>query len=210
MLADRFADAARERDLDVVARAHWNPQASSFDRLARRVAARRPDAIFLGGVLDTRGADVVRALRRRTGEDVLVLTPSGFTPTPTFADSAGPAAEGVYVSLPGVLTETLGPAGRSFVERFGATQPGADVEPSALYAAESMAVALDAIAASDGTREDVVKHLFTTHRPRSLLGDLSFDRNGEPRTAPVTVLRIRRGAPRLADLPDAVIDRVVE
>jgi len=210
MLADRFAAAARERGLSVVVRARWNPQGRGFERLARRVARERPDAIFLGGLLDTRGADVVRALRARLGEDVRLLAPSGFTPTSAFADAGGPAAEGAYVSLAGVIVESLGPAGRRFVARFGATQPGVDVAPSAIYAAESIAVMLDAVGASDGTRGSVVERLFATRRPRSLLGDLSFDRNGEPRSAPVTVLRIRRGARRLPDLPDAVLDRVVE
>ncbi len=209
MLAARFAREARRRGLAVVARRSWDPQAPSYAALAGRVARSRPGAVFLGGLLDARGADVVRALRARLGPGVALLAPTGFTPTPLFAARAGAAAEGAYVSLPELVPASLGPAGRRFVERFGVTQPGVEVEPSAVYAAESMAVVLDALARSDGSRASVLRELFATRRRDALLGDLAFDRDGDPVAAPVTVFRIERGARVLPGFDDAVLDRVL-
>ena len=210
VLAESFVTEAERLGLDVALRAGWDPRAAPrFGDLARRVAAVRPQAVFVGGLLDSGGARVVRALRARLGRDVLLLTPSGFTPTPSFAEQAGAAADGAYVSLPGLITESVGPAGRRFAERFGAAQPGINVEPSAVYAAESAAVMLDAIGRSDGSRASVLEELFATRRRNGLLGDLAFDRNGDPRGTPVTILRMKRGARALPDFPGAVLDRVV-
>ena len=209
LLAARFEAEAQRLGLDVVVRASWNPQAASFAPLARRVARARPDAVFLDGIIDSRGAQVVRAIRAHARGEPLVLAPPGFTPVEFFAREAGAAAEGAYVAIPGLITETYGPRGRNFAERFGATLPGVNVEPSALYASESMAVMLDAIARSDGTRASVLRELFATRRRNGLLGELSFDRNGDVRSTPVTILRVRRGARRLTDFHDAVLDRVI-
>ena len=63
----------------------------------------------------------------------------------------------MYLSFPGVLLEGLPPAGARWVERFGKTQGSAQIEPSAVYAAQATEVLLDAIARSDGTRASVVK-----------------------------------------------------
>jgi branched-chain amino acid transport system substrate-binding protein len=208
LFADRFAAAAEDLGLDVVLRVSWDPQADAFDGLARRVAARGPDAVFVGGLLDTQGAEVLEALHGRLGDGPLRLLPDGFTPTPFLAERAGVAAEGAYLSVPGLLPESLRAAGRRFVRRFAPTQPGADVEPSAVYAAESTAVMLDAIARSDGSRPSVLSELFATRR-RGLLGDLAFDDNGDVRSAPVTILRMKRGERSVQVFDDAALERVV-
>ena len=43
-----------------------------------------------------------------------------------------------------------------------------------------MQVALDAIARSDGTREDVVAKMFETSLSGSVVGPIAFDENGDP------------------------------
>jgi ABC-type branched-subunit amino acid transport system substrate-binding protein len=77
-----------------------------------------------------------------------------------------------------------------FVQRFGRTQPGASVEPSAVYAAQSAEVLLDAIARSDGTRASVAGQLLATRVRGGLLGAFRFDANGDISESPVTILRV--------------------
>ena len=91
----------------------------------------------------------------------------------------------------GVVTERVPPSGARFVERFGRTQAGAAIEPSAVYAAQATQVLLDAIARSDGTRASVVRELFRTRVEGGLLGSFGFDRNGDITESPVTILRVR-------------------
>jgi ABC-type branched-subunit amino acid transport system substrate-binding protein len=115
--------------------------------------------------------------------------------------AAGSAARGTYVSVPGISDlRRLGPGGRRFVERFGATLAGREVEPSAVYAAKGMEVALDAIARSDGTRASVRDALFATRIPNGLIGPVRFSADGDLATGPVTILRAQGG--------DGVVERI--
>jgi len=208
LLAGAFAAEARAAGLDVT-RARFDPQARDYRALAGRVARAAPDAVFVGGFLNASGARVVRALRARLNPNVALLLPDGFTPLPLLREQAGSAAEGAYVAINGLIVETLGPSADDFVGRFQATQPGLPVDPSAVYAAQAAEVMIDAITRSDGTRESVARALLDTRLRGSLLGDVRFDANGDVRSPPVTVLRMRAGARDLEDWPGATLDRVV-
>jgi branched-chain amino acid transport system substrate-binding protein len=143
-------------------------------------------------LLDTNAARIVRTLRDRLARSVELLGPDGLTPLPILAQQGGDAAIGVYVTLPGLVTEGLPRAGVRFVQEFGRTQPGAEVEPSAVYAAQAAIVLLDAIARSDGSRASVLRHLLATRVRNGLLGTFAFDGNGDITESPVTILRVER------------------
>lgn len=208
-LADRFARAARARGIEVVARATWDPTASSQRRLAGRVARAEPDAVYLGGVLDANGAGVLRALRRELGDGPRILLSDGFTPTDVLVRKARRAADGAYLSVSGLVNESLGARGRRFARAFGATLPGVDIEPSAVYTAEATGVLLDAIARSDGTRAGVVDELFRTSLRHGLTGGIRFDERGDVVTPAITILRISGAAQSLPSFPGASLERVV-
>jgi branched-chain amino acid transport system substrate-binding protein len=211
LMATGFETASRRLDLEVAGRLSWDPRADGYAGIAERVARSGATAVFVGGLLDSNAARVVRDLRARLGPSVDLLGPDGLTPLPLLVEQAGRAAVGVYVSVAGVLTESLPPAGARFVERFGRTQAGAGVEPSAVYAAQATEVLLDAIGRSDGTRRSVVAELFRTRVRGGLLGSFGFDRNGDITESPVTIVRVlRRGtSTRIASVDGAVVDRVV-
>ncbi|OFW75681.1 MAG: hypothetical protein A2Y55_12120 [Actinobacteria bacterium RBG_16_68_12] len=135
---------------------------------------------------------MVRDLRAELGPDVPLLGNEGFTPISLLLERAGDAGLGMYVSLNGLTIERLGPAGTRFVRAFAATQPGAEIEPTAVYTAQATEVLLDAIARSDGTRAAVIRELFRTKVEGGLLGDFTFDANGDISESPITILRARR------------------
>jgi branched-chain amino acid transport system substrate-binding protein len=206
-----FARAARRAGLRVVGTAQWDPQATSYGGLAARVAATRPQAVFLGGLIDSNGPIVVRDLRRRLGREPLLVAPDGFTPISVLLARGGPGAHGTYVSIAGLTNASFGTAARRFEHAFGATQPGVPVEPSAVYAAQAAEVLLDAIARSDGTRASVLRALFSTRLRDSLIGDVSFDRNGDVEQSPITIVRAERpgGSSRIQSIDGATVVRVV-
>jgi DNA-binding SARP family transcriptional activator/ABC-type branched-subunit amino acid transport system substrate-binding protein len=191
-LAAAFARAARRLGIRVVLRESWDPRVRSYRGLVQGVAEADVDAVVLSGLLDTNGAEVVHELREALGSDVDLLAHDGFTPIPVLFQRAGPAARGMYVSLNGLTIERLGPAGRAFVDAFAAAQPGAEIQPSAVYAAQATEVLLDAIARSNGTRASIIEELFRIHVKGGLLGDFVFDANGDISQSPVTILRVRR------------------
>jgi DNA-binding SARP family transcriptional activator/ABC-type branched-subunit amino acid transport system substrate-binding protein len=191
--AEAFETAAERVGLTVVGRESWDPRARSNTTLARTVDGSDPDVVYVGGLLDTNAGGVIRELRAALGRDVDLLGPSGLTGVPQLMEKSRGAALGMYLSVPGVLLESLPPAGASWVRRFRETQGRAAIEPSAVYAAQATEVLLDAIARSDGTRASVVEELFATRITNSLLGSFGFDRNGDISESPVTIVRVQRG-----------------
>ncbi|MET0769429.1 MAG: ABC transporter substrate-binding protein, partial [Solirubrobacteraceae bacterium] len=211
LMAGGFATAAGRLGLRVAGRATWNTRARNYRALARRVAASGAEAVFVGGLLDTNAARVIRDLRRTLGPDADIMGPDGLTPLSILAEQAGDAARGVHVSFAGVVMEGLPPAGAAFAERFAAAQEGLAVEPSAVYAAQATEVVLDALARSDGTRASLLDALFATRIRDGLLGDFGFTPAGDITEAPVSVLRVSdgRGSRRVSSLEGGELERVM-
>ena len=110
----------------------------------------------------------------------------------------GTNVDGLYATTPGLAPADFPAKGREIIRRFG---PGQFPGLGPAYAAQAMAVLLDAIARSDGSRSDVVKQLSATNVKDGYIGSFRFDANGDPTTNPITVLRVKNG--RLH--PDRVI-----
>jgi branched-chain amino acid transport system substrate-binding protein len=190
--AAAFETAAQRVGLDVVGRVTWDPQAEEFAALARRVAASGARAVYIGGLIDTNAGGVIRDLRRALTDDVDLLGPAGLSPVPLLMKKSRGAARGTFLGFSGVLPESLPPAAARWASRFGATQRGAAIEPSAVYAAQATEVLLDAISRSDGTRRSVGEELFKTRVTDGLLGSFRFDANGDVTESPMTIVQARR------------------
>jgi branched-chain amino acid transport system substrate-binding protein len=210
-----FRRAARRLGITIAGSEIWDPEASSYRSLAERVALARADGVFVGDVLVANGAAVVKALRARLGSEVVLIAGDAFMPPEGLLAAAGRAAIGMYVTTTAVAHEGLSAAGRQFVRKFGRTQPGG-VAPSAIYVTETAQAAealLAAIARSDGTRASVTEELLALEIENGILGNFSFDRNGDITPALFTVLRITGGRKRAPELSEgfggAVVDRVV-
>ena len=210
-LAFYFARAARALGLRAAPARRWDTKAAGYGGLAAAVARGRPDAVFVSGLLDTNGALVIAALRARLGAGVPLIAVDGMLPVSRLHAIAGPAARGVYVSLPGLAPERLGPEGRSFVRAFAATQPGAGVHRHAVYAAAAATTLLDAIARADGTRAGVTRRLLATRAARGIIGPFALDAAGDVTPTPVTIVRVRRGGgdARIESIDGARIEGVI-
>jgi ABC-type branched-subunit amino acid transport system substrate-binding protein len=191
--AFHFADAARRLDMEVVLSRRWRPGSRGYDGLAREVARLNPDIVFLSGVLDAGGGQVIRNLRTRLPAETDLIASQHFLSISSLFAAAGPAARGVYVSSPGFPIERLPSEGRHFVAAFGATQGARPVEQASVYAAQAAEVLLDAIAASDGTRRSVAEALLRARVRRGILGDFAFNDAGDTTSAPIAIVRARHG-----------------
>jgi branched-chain amino acid transport system substrate-binding protein len=210
LMATAFETAARHLGLTVAGHSTWDPAASGYSTLADRIARSKVQAVFVGGLLDTNAAAVIRDLRARLGPAVDLLGPDGLTPLGLLVQQAGRGAFGMHVSLGGAVTERLPPAGARFVERFSRAHGGAEVEPSTVYAAQATEVLLDAIARSNGTRASVLEQLFGTHVRRGLLGTFAFDANGDTTESPITIMRVSRGGGKntIQSISGGIVERV--
>jgi ABC-type branched-subunit amino acid transport system substrate-binding protein len=118
--------------------------------------------------------------------------PDGFTPVSAVVQGAGTSAEGGFVSVAGLPNSSLKGAGKAFVKAFTKADHRAP-DPYAVYAAQAAEVAVGAIAQSNGTRADIAKQLFKLNLKGSILGNVSFNSNGDVTSNPVTIYRVKGG-----------------
>jgi len=192
-VATDFKNSLTQLGIKVAGFAAWNGKASSYTGIATKIKQTGADAVFLGGLICENGGKVVEDLRSTLGQSVTLLAPDGFTPISADVQAEGPAAEGMYVCVAGEPNEALPAGGKAFVKDFGATQSGGNVDPYSSYAAQSLEVLLNAIAASDGTRASVADKLLHTKVTNGILGNFTIDANGDTNSNPVTMYLIKGG-----------------
>jgi len=188
-----FTRAAKKLNLTIVGTDSWTDDSSRFPAIMKRVAAARPDAMFLAG----RGrADLIKAKVRYVGPNsgVKLVAPDGFAAASLFqgTGSTGREGNGTVISVAGLPPERLPAAGQRFITEFKGVNSLQQVDPHVPYVAAAAQVILEAIGRSDGTRAGVVDQLFKT-RLSTTIGDVAFDANGDPRQAPTTMFRVVDG-----------------
>ena len=194
-----FRDAAREAGIEVVGFETWDPEAKRYDALARRVAGSGADAVFLGGYIVSNAGQVIRALRGAVGDDVTLMASEGMFPVSALRARAGAAAEGLLVTLSSIATERLRGPGADFLRRFR-QRTGQEPCCYTVHVAQATHVLLDAIAASDGSRRSVTQALLGLRVSGGIIGDFSFDENGDVTPSLVSVYRITDGKQKLFDV----------
>jgi branched-chain amino acid transport system substrate-binding protein len=182
-VATNFRNAARHLGIKIAGFEAWDPKASSYEALFNKVKTSGADAVFLGGLIDENGAKVIRdkvAVLGPNDGDVKLLAPDGFTTQQTI-DEAGEAAAGMFMSVAGVPIDEFKGAGKQFADDFKADKlQGKPIDPYAIYGAQAARILLDAIAASDGSRSDIIAKLFETDVKDGFLGSFRINENGDP------------------------------
>jgi branched-chain amino acid transport system substrate-binding protein len=169
--------------IEVVGFDAWDPKAASYEALFKKIQGTGADAVFLGGLIDENGAQVIKdkvAVLGPNDGDVKLLAPDGFTQQSTIDESGG-AAKGMFMSIAGVPIDSFeGPAKEYVDALLAGPLAGKSIDPYAIYGAQSAQILLDAIAASDGSRSDVIAKMFETSVENGLLGSFTFNENGDP------------------------------
>ncbi|MCP9487324.1 MAG: branched-chain amino acid ABC transporter substrate-binding protein [Gaiellaceae bacterium MAG52_C11] len=181
-VATNFRNAAERLGIKIAGFAAWDPKASSYEALFRKIGGTGADAVFLGGLIDENGAQVIKdkvaTLGANDGE-VKLFAPDGFTTQQTITE-AGESSAGMFMSVAGVPIDEFKGAGAEFAEAFKPRLGGKEIDPYAIYGAQAAQVMLDAIAASDGSRGDVIAKMFEAEVTDGLLGSFEINENGDP------------------------------
>lgn len=194
-IANLYRDYATKLGVKIAGFSAWDENASSYESLASRIKASGADGVFLGGIICLNGGKLIKDLRATLGADFTIIGPDGFTPITATIEGAGAAANGMYISQPGVPEDQLTGAGKKFVADFKADTGKTTVDPYTSYAAQAAVVLLDAIERSDGTRASVAEELFNTDIKGGILGDFRIDENGDTTLGTVSFFQVRSGAP---------------
>ena len=182
-VATNFRDAAESLGIKIAGFAAWDSKATSYTSLYDRVSQTDADAVFLGGLICENGAQLIKdkvAVLGPNDGDVKLLAPDGFTTQATI-DESGSAAEGMYMSVAGQPIDSFQGKAREFVQGLlDGPLAGKQIDPYAIYGGQAIQVMLDAIAASDGSRSDVISKLFASDVKSGLLGSFTFSSDGDP------------------------------
>jgi len=164
----------------------WDPKASSYEALMKKIQGTGAESVFLGGLIDENGAQLIKdkvAVLGPNDGDVKLYAPDGFTAQQTI-DESGPASAGMYMSVAGVPIDAFTGTAKDFIDQLLAGPlVGKPIDPYAIYGAQSAKIVLDAIAASDGSRSDVIAKMFEAQVVDGLLGTFGFNENGDPTNA---------------------------
>jgi branched-chain amino acid transport system substrate-binding protein len=122
----------------------WDKNASSYDAIATKIKASGADAVFLGGIICNNGGKLIKDLR------AALAATSRSSPRRLHADRRGDgqdrrqASEGMFITQPGIPSDQLTGAGKTFVEDF-TKENGKEPDPYTNYAAQAADVLLTAI-----------------------------------------------------------------
>jgi branched-chain amino acid transport system substrate-binding protein len=185
-VATNFRNAAEHLGITIAGFEAWDPQASNYEALMRKVKSSGADCLFLGGLIDENGAQVikdkVKVLGPNTGA-VKLLMPDGFTTQQTIDEAGVENTRGAFLSVAGVpIDQFKGPA-LEFINGYKQNLGGEPVDPYAIYGAQAAQIVLDAIANSDGSRAGIIEQVFQTTVDNGLIGSFTINENGDPAQA---------------------------
>ena len=187
-VAKNLQGAAEALGIKVLGFSAYDGKASNYQATFTKIKATNPDAVFVGGLIDENGGqlitDKVSVLGPNTDnpdDGVMLVLPDGFTTDSIFKRDEGgtPDAKGAFFSVAGVGIDKYTGGALTFIDGFKAELGGKAVDPYAILGAQAMAVLLDAIDRSDGSRSSVIDEVFKTKITDGLIGDFSFNENGD-------------------------------
>ncbi len=190
-LADEFEKAVLANGGSIVVREYTNDKASDFTAILTKIKGVAPDLVFYGG-MDGQGAPMAKQMKT-LGLTAQFMGGDGVH-TAEFLKLAGPAAEGVVASLPGVPLDSM-PHGPEFKKRFEAKY--GVIQLYAPYCYDAMMVVAQAMrrAGSAESAKFLPEMAKTSHD--GVTANIAFDANGDLTNASISVYKVEGGAWRL-------------
>jgi branched-chain amino acid transport system substrate-binding protein len=163
-VAQAFINRAKTDGITILGNKAWDAKQPSYAAIFQNIKTMNPDCIYLGGIYDNNGGQVVKDKVSVLGDNTKVkfLAPDGFTGYPDSLDKQ-PQAQGMYMSFAGLATADLVKNGGAAARLITAYKQKYGSEPRtnyALYGVAAVQAILAAIAKSDGTRQSIVDQVF--------------------------------------------------
>ncbi|MFB4285032.1 branched-chain amino acid ABC transporter substrate-binding protein [Nonomuraea sp. MTCD27] len=211
-VADRFVETAQANGLEIAGSDSWDSSDKSYAALFQQIRAADPDCIYLGGIFDRNGKQLIRDKVNYLGLNSIIklIAADGFS---GYADLQQMSeSEGMYLTFAGMdlsrIHATSAKASKlmaDFEKRYGRQPSGTYV----LYGVQALQVVLAAIERSDATRRGVRDAFFAEpgiaiKKADSIIGrSLSFDTStGDVNQKDITVLQMRNGSEEYVKIID--------
>lgn len=196
-VARSFEERAKKNGINVLGNDAWDDKAPNYTAVFQGISAKKPDAIYIAGIYDNNGGQLVKDKVAVLGDNIKVpmMGPDGFTGYPDLHKL--PEAQGMYLTFAGLSIDQLvakgGPA-KQLLDDYQ-TEYGKPLDTNyALYGVAAVQVMLAAIAKSDGTRKGVRNAVFegdgiTIAEADSILGkEIKIDpKTGDTSSKDITV-----------------------
>ncbi|NBO08095.1 MAG: amino acid ABC transporter substrate-binding protein [Actinobacteria bacterium] len=202
-VAQAFTTEAKKIGLTVLsdgpAGEGWDDKQPNYEALFTKIKALSPDMIYIGGIFDLNGGQLVKDKVKILGDNktVKLMAPDGFTGYPDFL--ALKESDGAYLSFTGLAIDFFPKSGAAakFLADYKKEYKHEPTGAFSIYGAAAMQVILDAISRSNGTRADVFKKAASTKisAAKSVVGKaISFDANGDTMNRDITIEIVKGGA----------------
>jgi branched-chain amino acid transport system substrate-binding protein len=162
-VAKAFADRAKKNGITILGNQPWDAKQPSYRSLFESIKAQNPDCVYIGGIYDNNGGQLVKDKFSVLGDNakVKMIGPDGFTGYPDLDKQ--PESQGMYATFAGLSTAQLiksGGAAAKLIDAFKAKYGKPPITNYALYGVAAVQVIVAAIAKSDGTRGSVTSAVF--------------------------------------------------
>jgi branched-chain amino acid transport system substrate-binding protein len=191
-VADVFRFVAKEIKLEEVGYEGIDGKAADYNALATKIKSTGADFVYYGGITQNNAGQLIKDIRK-AGITAKFMGPDGIKEL-AFLSAAGEAANGTYVTGAGVPENLLPAAGRKFYADYRKLSGGKEPEQYTIFGYEAMSVALNAISkVCVKDRAAILDAVMTTKNFRGVLGNWSFDKNGDINLAGITGVQVAKG-----------------
>lgn len=193
-----------KQGIEVVLDEPWDAKQTSYTALMNKVKAAGADCLYIAGIYDNNGGQLVKDAAAVLGKATAFTTmaPDGFTGYPDLQKM--PEAEGLLLSFTGLSQAGIlaagGPAA-DFVKAYKAKYNSDPAGSFPIYAGGALQVILAAIEKSDGTRKGITEAVFsgsgiTIAADKAVTGaEIAIDpATGDVKSKTITIQMMKGGA----------------
>jgi branched-chain amino acid transport system substrate-binding protein len=200
-VANNIENSSKELGIKVAANEGIDPKAANYRSVASKIKAAGADCFVFGGITQNNAVQLYKDVAAAT--DAKLFGPDGVAEATFF----NPAKGGIPPNVAARTTITVAtlskeeyekrniPA-RRFFDAYQKAYGEADPDPYAIFGYETMSVILDAIKRAGpkgNNRDEVLKQIFATTRPDSVLGNYSIDKDGDTTLTDYGVYKVKGG-----------------
>lgn len=176
-LANVFEKSCKERGIQVLGHEGIDSKAPDYRAVVNKIREAGAELVYFGGITQNGSGKIVKDLRD-SGSNAYFMGPDANKES-AFLEAAGPAAEGALITLGGLPPEQMNDEAKAWYARYR-QRFQSEPEAYAIYSYEAMQVTLKAIArVGVKDRTKIREAIMSTKDYHGVLGDWSFDKNGD-------------------------------
>ena len=191
-VATNFKNAAKKLGIKIAGFTAWDGKASSYEALAVKIKASGAQGVFLGGLICENGGKLIKDIRNACPER---QDHGAGRLHAGLGDRAGGrhGAEGMTVSVAGLPNSALKGAGKTFVKAFTKADKRAPDPVLGVRSTGGRGRSSPRSRSRTARAPTSTKQLFKIKLKGSILGNVSFNANGDVTSNPVTIYKIKGG-----------------